>query len=93
MYPELKDGDLIAVNRDIKDIYEKDDIICYYSIVEDKEAESNRAMREQSAGLISKVEYRMKIFGETKEVAEQKIREIQESNPSIDDLLGSKVEE
>lgn len=63
------------------------------SIVEDKEAESNRAMREQSAGLISKVEYRMKIFGETKEVAEQKIREIQESNPSIDDLLGSKVEE
>lgn len=36
MYPELKDGDLIAVNRDIKDIYEKDDIICYYSIVEDK---------------------------------------------------------
>ena len=63
------------------------------SIVEDKETESNRAMREQSAGLISKVEYRMKIFGETKEVAEKKIKEIQESNPSIDDLLGSKVEE
>ena len=35
----------------------------------------------------------MKIFGETKEVAEEKIKEIQESNPSIDDLLGSKVEE
>ena len=63
------------------------------SIVEDKETESNRAMREQSAGLISKVEYRMKIFGETQEVAEKKIKEIQESNPSIDDLLGSKVEE
>lgn len=62
------------------------------SIVEDKEAESQRAMREQSAGLISKAEYRMKIFGETKEVAEQKIKEIEESNPSVDDLLGTKEE-
>lgn len=58
------------------------------SIVEDKEAISNRAMREVSAGLLSKVEYRMKVFGETKEIAEQKIREIQENNPTVEDLVG-----
>lgn len=58
------------------------------SIVEDKEAESNRAMREESAGLISKVEYRMKIFGETEEIAEEKIRQIEESNPSVQQLIG-----
>lgn len=58
------------------------------SIVEDKEAESNRAMREVQQGLKSKVEYRMQIFGETQEIAEQKIKEIQESNPSINDLIG-----
>ena len=63
------------------------------SIVEDKEAESQRAMAEESKGIISKVEYRMKIFGETKEVAEQAIAEIKEANPSIEDLIGSKVEE
>ena len=60
------------------------------SIIEDKEAESVRALREQSVGLISKVEYRMRIFGETKEIAEQNIKEIEESNPSIEDLLGTK---
>lgn len=58
------------------------------SIIEDKEAESNRAMREVQQGLMSKVEYRMQIKGETQEVAEQKIKEIQESNPSINDLIG-----
>lgn len=58
------------------------------SIIEDKEAESNRALREQSAGLISKVEYRMKIFGETKEIAEEAIKTIKEQDPSIDDLTG-----
>jgi len=60
------------------------------SIVEDKEAESNRAMREVSAGLLSKIEYRMKIFGETEEIAKQKIEEITEAEPDIDDLLGTK---
>lgn len=59
------------------------------SIIEDKEAESNRAMREESAGLISKEEYREKIFGETPEVAKKKIAEIRENNPSINDLLGT----
>lgn len=63
------------------------------SIIEDKEAESNRALREVSAGLMSKVEYREKIFGETTEIAEQKIREIEENNPSAEDLLGTRNEE
>ena len=58
------------------------------SIIEDKDAEANRAMREVQQKLISKVEYRMQIFGETQEVAEQKIKEIQENNPSINDLIG-----
>lgn len=63
------------------------------SIVEDKEAESIRARSEVSAGLLSKVEYRMKIFGETEEVAKQKIAEIEESNPDIKQLLGTNNEE
>lgn len=58
------------------------------SIVEDKEAESNRAMREVQQGLKSKVEYRMQIFGETQEVAEQKIKEIKENEPKVEDLIG-----
>lgn len=60
------------------------------SIIEDKEAESNRALREKSAGVISAVEYRIKIFGETKEIAEQAIAEIRQNDPSIDDLLGTR---
>lgn len=60
------------------------------SIIEDKESEANRGMREVSAGLLSKVEYRMKIFGETEEVAKQKIEEIEKENPDVDDLLGTK---
>lgn len=58
------------------------------SIVEDKEAESNRALREKSAGIISAVEYRMKIFGETEEIAQQAIDKIRENEPTINDLLG-----
>lgn len=58
------------------------------SIVEDKEAESNRAMREVSAGLLSKEEYRMKIFGETEEIAKKKIEEINASNPPAEELVG-----
>ena len=58
------------------------------SIVEDKEAESIRARSEVSAGLLSKVEYRMKIFGETEEMAKQKIAEIKENEPKVEDLIG-----
>lgn len=62
------------------------------SIVEDKEAESNRGMREVSAGLISKAEYREKIFGETEEIAKKSIQQIQEEDPTADDLLGTRNE-
>ena len=66
-----------------------DDMVIQFddSIVEDKEAESIRALREYNAGLISAVEYRMRIFGETKEVAEEKIREIQKLEPETDELV------
>ena len=57
------------------------------SIIEDKEAESVRASREVSQGLISKEEYREKIFGETPEIAKQKIQEIEEATMSIEKLL------
>lgn len=63
------------------------------SIIEDKEAESNRALRELSAGVISKVEYREKIFGETPELAEKEIQKIKEEDPNTDDLLGTRGEE
>lgn len=58
------------------------------SIVEDKESESTRARAEVSQGLLSKVEYRVKIFGETEETAKQKINDIKMSDPSVEDLLG-----
>lgn len=63
------------------------------SIVEDKEAESIRARAEVSAGLKSKVEYRMQIFGETEEIAQQKIAEIEKNDPNIKQLLGTNNEE
>ena len=63
------------------------------SIIEDKEAESIRARAEVSAGLKSKVEYRVQIFGETEEIAQQKIAEIEANNPDIKQLLGTNNEE
>ena len=60
------------------------------SIVEDKESESVRALRELNAGVLAPSEYREKIFGETPEIAEKKIEEIKASEPSIEDLLGGK---
>ena len=69
-----------------------DDMVIQFddSIIEDKEAESNRAMREVNAGLLSKIEYREKIFGETEEIATKKIQEIEEENPDVEKLLGTK---
>lgn len=72
-----------------------DDMVIQFddSIIEDKEAESVRALREYNAGIISAVEYRMRIFGETKEIAEQKIKEIQESEPSVETIIGANQNE
>lgn len=60
------------------------------SIIEDKEAESNRALRELQQGVLSKIEYRMKIFGETEEIARKAIEEIEEAEPKVEDLLGTR---
>ena len=67
-----------------------DDMVIQFddSIIEDKEAESNRALMELSAGVVSRVEYRMKIFGETKEIAEEAIKEIDANNPTLQQLIG-----
>ena len=62
------------------------------SIIEDKEAESARARSEVSAGILSKEEYREKIFGETPEIAKQKIAEIKENDPDVKTLLGTNNE-
>ena len=62
------------------------------SIVEDKEAESNRALRELSSGVLSKAEYREKIFGETEDIAKAKIQEIEQSQPNVEDILGTRGE-
>ena len=72
-----------------------DDMVIQFddSVVEDKEAESVRALREYSAGIISAVEYRMRIFGETKEIAEQQIKEIQESEPDVETIIGANQNE
>ena len=58
------------------------------SIIEDKESESQRALRELSAGVISQSEYRQRIFGETTEIANEKIAKIKANNPTLTDLLG-----
>lgn len=63
------------------------------SIIEDKNSESQRAMQEVGLGIMSKQEYREKIYGETPEIAEKKIAEIKESNPTVEDLLGTSNEE
>ena len=46
-----------------------------------------------SRGITSKVEYRMKVYGESEDVAKMKIEEAKKENPSINDLLGGRIEE
>ena len=57
------------------------------SIIEDKEAESIRALREVGNGLLGKDEYRMKIFGETEEIAKEKLKQISEETEDIEKVL------
>jgi hypothetical protein len=63
------------------------------SIIEDKNAESDRALRELGAGVLSKVEYRTKIYGESPEIAKKAIEEIKASEPTVDDLIPNNAEE
>lgn len=71
-----------------------DDMVIQFddSVVEDKNEESNRALRELSAGVLSKVEYRTKIFGESPEIAKKAIAEIEASEPTVEDLIGNNAE-
>ncbi len=62
------------------------------SIIEDKEAESIRALRELSAGVLSKQEYREKIYGETPDIAEEKIKEIEENTMNVEQIIGNNNE-
>ena len=59
-----------------------------YSRFENQEKTQQRIEREVDKGITSKVEYRMKVYNETKEIAEQKIQEIKDTDPSINDLIG-----
>ena len=60
-----------------------------YSRFENQEKTQQRLEREVSNGITSKVEYRMKVYGETEQVARQKIQEAEEETPSIDKLLNN----
>jgi A118 family predicted phage portal protein len=59
-----------------------------YSRFENQTAIQQRLEREVAKGITSKVEYRMKVYDETEEIARQKIEEIKADNPSIEDLIG-----
>lgn len=64
-----------------------------YSRFENQTATQARLEREVSRGITGKVEYRMKVYGETEEIAKQKIEDIKKNDPSINDLLGTRGEE
>lgn len=59
-----------------------------YSRFKDENAEQQRYEREVSSGLISKVEYRMKVYGEDEQTATEKIQKIKETEPTMKELLG-----
>lgn len=65
-----------------------------YSLIEDTQTEWNQLTYAENKGIISKVELRQWLKpDETVEESEKAIQEIQEQNPSIDDLLGTRGEE
>jgi len=55
---------------------------------ENQTSTQQRLEREVAKGITSKVEYRMKVYNETEEIAKQKINEIKENDPSLKDLTG-----
>ena len=65
-----------------------------YSLLEDTQQEFSQMMQAESKGIVSKVEIRQWLNpDETLEEAEAKIKEIEESNPDIKQLLGTNNEE
>ena len=61
-----------------------------YSRFENQTATQARLEREVSKGITGKVEYRMKVYGATEEIPRQKIAEIKQDDPTIDDILGTR---
>ena len=65
-----------------------------YGLIEDPQQEFSQMMQAESKGIVSKVEIRQWLNpDETLEEAEAKIKEIEESNPDIKQLLGTNNEE
>ena len=71
-----------------------DDMVIQFddSVIEDLESESIRALREYNAGLISAEEYRQRIFGESPEISKQKMNEIRQQSPNVEELIGTRQE-
>lgn len=63
------------------------EIITDYSRFENVNAVQQRMERELDLGIISKVEYRMKVYNEDEETATKKIKEIEANEPTTKDLL------
>lgn len=59
-----------------------------YSRFENQTATQQRLEREVEKGLTSKIEYRVKVYGETENIAKQKIENIKKENPTIEELMG-----
>lgn len=65
-----------------------------YSLLEDTQTEWSQLIYAENKGIVSKVELRQWLKpDETLEESEQAIREIEENQPSVDDLLGTRGEE
>ena len=65
-----------------------------YSLLEDTQQEWSQLIYAQNQGIVSKVELRQWLKpDETLEESEEAIQEIQEQEPNVDDLLGTKGEE
>lgn len=65
-----------------------------YSLLEDTQQEFSQLMQAESKGIVDKVEIRQWLNpDETLEEAEEKIKDIEESNPDIKQLLGTNNEE
>ena len=64
------------------------DITMDYSRFENQTATQARLEREVAKGITGKVEYRVKVYGETEDIAKQKIEEIKKNNPTLEDIMG-----
>lgn len=82
----------ICYLENIKISEDEIEITMDYSRFENQSATQARLEREVAKGITSKVEYRMKVYGETEEIAKQKIADIETNEPSVDDLLGTRDE-